>query len=133
MALMTLFADAARELSEYYAGGSGRIVCEIGAAFAAVENCMDLVDKPVNKKACGHAIMLYNQWCDRARRAVLCWLWLSRILRATKDIRVLIADAVWDGGRLRASAKSRRGATIQMMTRITVSDPHLVTVGHVAD
>ncbi len=36
------------------------------------------------------------QWCAEAKQSVLCWLWLARDLGVVKDVRLLIADLIWD-------------------------------------
>ncbi len=46
--------------------------------------------------AVDEAVRLYDGWCDKARRAVLCWLWLAKENRVVKDIRVMIAGLIWD-------------------------------------
>lgn len=39
---------------------------------------------------------LYTQWLSGAKMGVLCWLWLSKGTGVARDIRLLIADLIWD-------------------------------------
>ncbi len=96
LALQRVAESATEQLKLYDAGGSGRIVFETGAA---------LLDRRTwrTRRMAGQTAesvylvqSLYRRWCASAKRAVLCWLWLSRSLRLIRDIRLLIADIVWD-------------------------------------
>lgn len=42
------------------------------------------------------AINMYEMWCGQARTGVLCWLWACKQLCVVKDIRLAIANLVWD-------------------------------------
>ncbi len=80
------------------AGGSGRIVFEIGGALAGIHDWKkEAYGNPVHIEACESAIRLYEHWSGEARRAVLCWLWLAKDAGVAKDIRLLIADLIWQG------------------------------------
>lgn len=48
------------------------------------------------RKHCDEAILLFENWCKEAERAILCWLWLARDLGVCKDIRVAVAQLIWD-------------------------------------
>ncbi len=76
-------------------GGSGRIVFEIGAAFANLTNWWEEFDEK-GAKACERAIELHEKWCGQAKRGIWCWMWLSRTFAVPKDIRVLIAGLLWE-------------------------------------
>ncbi len=39
---------------------------------------------------------MYEYWLGLARQAVYCWLRLSKSLRVTKDVRLLIANLIWE-------------------------------------
>ncbi len=41
------------------------------------------------------AVALHDEWCEDARRAVFCWMLCSRQLGVAKDLRLLIARALW--------------------------------------
>ncbi len=62
---------------------------------------------PVTEKASERAMSLYLRWNEEAKRAVLCWLWLARDKNVVKDIRLLIADLIWE----ERAAWSERTAT----------------------
>ncbi len=89
-----LIKAAMKQLQHYDSGRSGRIVFEIGHVFASNRDWrhrdseQDVVWKRV--------MLLYNGWCSCAKQAVLCWLWLAKALGVSKDIRVLIANLIWD-------------------------------------
>ncbi len=85
------------QLKAFENGGSGRIVFELGSAFSIV----DTQEWGASMWAASHSVVkagnMYRMWCRNARQAVRCWIWLPRRLNlAPKDIRVLIADLVWD-------------------------------------
>ncbi len=42
------------------------------------------------------AVALAREWRKNASQAVLCWIWLSRQLGLIRDIRILIADIIWE-------------------------------------
>ncbi len=77
-------------------GGSGRIVCEMGAAFAARDWWRTLGFSSSTLAACERVIQLHKKWCQEAEMAVLCWLWTARHFGVSKDIRLMIADLIWD-------------------------------------
>ncbi len=92
--LFQLGAAMSEQLRRYEESGSGRVVLEMGAAFAAKKSWHRHV---LNAYIfCNTALELYNKWRAQARTAVLCWLWLARQKGVAKDIRVLIADVIWD-------------------------------------
>ncbi len=53
-------------------------------------------------------IELYRLWCAKAKRAVMCWLWMSRSQRIIKDLRLLIADFIWDERAASSELKATR-------------------------
>ena len=68
---------------------------EIAAAFAENANAeWGLCEEP--KAASERAIAFYRRTNEEAKRAVLCWLWLVEEKRVVKDIRLLIANLVWE-------------------------------------
>ncbi len=90
-ALRQLVRLAGYLVESYERGASGRIVFELGSALAVWED--DHEAKSI--AACQRALQLYRQWCEDARRAVFCWLWLARNMSVAKDIRIVIADLIW--------------------------------------
>ncbi len=88
------FAPQQVELHEK--GASGRIVFEIGFGLSACEIWRNWADGRAQEIACERAVSLYQQWCAEARQSVMCWIWAARRLGIAKDVRLLIADLVWD-------------------------------------
>ncbi len=87
-----LLSVVSEELTRFDQGCSGRVLFEIGAAFSGISNWSG------QSKVAGYAnraVNLHDQWCASARRAVLCWLWLARDRNIVRDIRLLIADLIW--------------------------------------
>ncbi len=76
-------------------GHSGRIIFEIGCALSNIDNWEGHGCTCEVVRDCWEAIGLYNKWCDEAKRAVMCWIWLARNQGVAKDIRLLIADLIW--------------------------------------
>ncbi len=95
-ALYSMVCDVVEQLHLYDSGASGRIMFEFGEAFAGIGKWRyDGYD--TEKIAAGmRAVKLYEQWCAEAKRAVLCWISLARDLVVAKDIRLMIADLIWD-------------------------------------
>ncbi len=91
--LPELRSSVVEQLLWYDEGASGRVVFEIGSAFAGLQTMRKIV---VTAPAAERAVQLYEQWCGEAKQAVLCWLWLSRTKGVVHDIRLLIADRVWE-------------------------------------
>ncbi len=92
----TWLLDSAPEQLQLYAQtGSGRIVHEIGAAIAEIEGLDDEDLEMQTMRPVQECVRLYKEWRGGARRPVLCWIWLSRMLGVAKDIRLLIADMIW--------------------------------------
>jgi TPR repeat protein len=71
--------------------GSGRILYEIGAAL-----CFGRKSTKSSPPACERVLKLYDQWNNEAKNAVLYWLWLAKDVGVAKDIRLLIADLIWE-------------------------------------
>ncbi len=96
-ALETAVFAARWHVKAYEQGAeSGRAVLEIGAA---LKSSIEWVEGEVSRdrKAAEQCITLYESWCEEARRAVLCWLWLAKKKTLLiKDLRLLIADLIWD-------------------------------------
>ncbi len=92
-----LVLDAEDFVACYDGGGSGREVYEIGAAFADDTVKHEPQVKEDKLAASERAVALYRRWNEEAKRAVMCWLWLAREKNVVKDIRVLVANLVWDG------------------------------------
>ncbi len=94
-ALEWLLMAVRRQVKVYERCGSGRLLYEIGGALAPALHWREgLVPEVV--VAGERAVKVYEQRCREARRAVLCWIWLARQLRVAKDVRLLVADMVWD-------------------------------------
>ena len=79
--------------SEHAGGGSERLLYEIGAALSA-KNIPGTATQSATA-AIEHAKKLFLRCNEEAKRAVLCWLWLSKKEGVAKDIRLLIADLIW--------------------------------------
>ncbi len=77
-------------------GGSGRRVFETGGALAVIKGWRKNPQDAEITTACERAVSLFEQWCAEARRTILCWLWIAKRLDVSKDIRLLIADLLWD-------------------------------------
>ncbi len=78
-------------------GLAGRIAFEIGAALATVEKGGQKSSQKANQaKEVVQLILLFDQSCNQARRAVIWWMCYARKEGVAKDIRVLIADLIWD-------------------------------------
>ncbi len=109
-----LLACLGRQL-EKYDQGSGRVVFELGAAFAKVGTRGYLEEQ---KKSVQRAVQLYRESVKKAKSAVLCWLWLSPVLPLSQDMRLLIARAVWS----ERAAWSERPQEDSKRARISVID-----------
>ncbi len=72
----------------------GRIAFEFGAAFAHYDRLPTELDRAATA-VFNRFVKFFYQCCRDAKRAVLCWLWLSRHRNVAQDIRLLIADLVW--------------------------------------
>ncbi len=75
---------------------SGPELFEIGAAMIGNGEWRNVCRLPATIAAVELAILVHESYCCLAKRAVLCWLWLARLEGVTKDIRLLIADLIWD-------------------------------------
>ncbi len=83
---------AREQLRLYDEGASGRIVFEIGLAHSTDKR------EPVEygQRDARRALLLFRQWCNEAKQSVLCWLWAGKLLGVSKDIRLLIANLLWE-------------------------------------
>jgi hypothetical protein len=79
-----------------------RVVFEIGAA------CKGHITKkrktvlvfaqyfgPKEVGAVKRAVALYDAWCEDAKRAIFCWIWIGRQKKVAKDIRRIISKMLW--------------------------------------
>ncbi len=97
MAQRRLLQSAGEQLRRYdEEGESGRKVFEIGAAVALVRVWSLESREPGDKPLAQRAGRLYQQWSGETKRAIACWLWLARHLGVARDIRVTVANLVWD-------------------------------------
>ncbi len=94
-ALERLVYLAVEQTRRWDRGSSGRNVFEIGAALCEASDWKKTAREKERQEAGERAIELYEQWLEQARRAVLCWMRLSKQLRMPKDIRLLIAHLMW--------------------------------------
>ncbi len=72
-----------------------RMLFELGATIARsppLQN-LDWYDLDATARV---AVDVYQRWRKEAELAVLCWIWLARKERVAKDIRLLIANLVWN-------------------------------------
>ncbi len=97
LAAKALVNMVTREADRFQAGGTGRVMYEIGFAFSRYADWRDEAPSLIVASLCEHTIQLYGEWTAQAKSGVLCWLWLSRQLGVVKDIRLLIADLIWEG------------------------------------
>ncbi len=81
------------QLQLYDGGGSGRIVFELGLAFSSDRTNLSKLD---DVDAAKRAVAIYGQWSKMAKTAVSCWLWAAKHMGVVKDIRVMIAEVVWE-------------------------------------
>ncbi len=96
-ALSMLGTAATRELRRWEMQSERNIqsadaICELGSAFAKKRSVIYCLQGASATKV----LVMYDGFCDKARRSVFCWLWLSKQIGLVKDIRVLIADLVWE-------------------------------------
>ncbi len=96
-AQMSLAIGARLELGRYEATGCGRVMFEVGRGLAGAEELQNVRGRhdevlPPAKRA----VQLYQQWCGEAATGVLCWLWLAKMLNVSKDVRLMIADLIWE-------------------------------------
>ncbi len=90
-----LLVNVLDQISLYDSGGSGRLLYEIGAAdLLSPIRCQDMTQP--QRAAVERATELYRRCHVDAKRAVMCWLWLAVPKGVVRDIRVLIADLIWD-------------------------------------
>ncbi len=94
--LFRLAASVVEQLKCYDEGGIGRAVFEIGFGFDTVKDWRKVAWKPSEVTGGERCVGLYRHWCEEAKRAVLCWLWVAKQLVVSKDVRLLIADLIWD-------------------------------------
>ncbi len=93
--LYLLIDDTEREVGLYDNGGSGRIVFELGMALhGRMISLMQLTGRKMHFS--NMAVALFKQWCAEAKRAILCWIWLSRDAGVVRDIRLMIGDLIWE-------------------------------------
>ncbi len=80
---------------KYEEGGSGRSLYEIAIALDSLPEWR--MDESESTIAAGEqALKLLRQWHSEAKRAVVCWMWLARKEGIPKDMRLLVADLIWD-------------------------------------
>ncbi len=75
---------------------SGRSVFEFGSGLSSSVLWRERSGTSDLYELGARALELFEKWCNHARRAVQCWLWLSKQLGMGKDIRLVIADLIWD-------------------------------------
>ncbi len=108
-ALSFLLERVIDSLQQYDAGASGRLVFEFGAAFSGKVKWHSLSPIPEVIAAADRAARLYERWLREVEQSILCWIWLARQEKVAKDIRLVIANLVWD----ERSAWSERSGKIQ--------------------
>ncbi len=93
-----LLLGALKQVRLYEEGEkNGRLVFEIGAACKGhVEPIASREGDEAKFQAAEKAVQLYDRWCDEARAAIRCWIGGSLQLGVVKDIRLLIAQKVWE-------------------------------------
>ncbi len=94
-ALISLVGSG-RELLQRDRMGANRLLFEVGAALAGT-SYLDIRGWSSEAHLARNEIaMLYEQCLAQTKRAVLCWLWAVKEMRVVKDIRLMIADLIWD-------------------------------------
>ncbi len=80
---------------------NGRILDELGAALKGHVNVEEqtvfggwVSDEFTLTELC-RMVAMHDKWQDDAMRAIQCWVWAARKLGVAKDIRCLIARALW--------------------------------------
>ncbi len=101
-----MISSAVEELEWLQKGGSGRFVFEIGAVWKVRKGFLRDRFGSASDTAGEVAISLHTKWCGEAKSGILGSLWLSRSLGVLRDIRLLIANLVWQ----ERAAWSERGA-----------------------
>ncbi len=104
--LLDLLKLVPAQLDVFDNGGSGRIVFEVGAAIAGAFTWREKASTAIAIIAGKRAEELFRQWTREAKAAVLCWIWIAKSFGVAKDIRLLVADLIWDE---RAAWSERRG------------------------
>ncbi len=85
-----------RLMNKYDETGSGRLLFEIGAALASTDRWQEDLGSKDGEHVLGlRAVKLYHEWCAQEKRGVMCWLWLSRLIGVSKDVRIMIAGFIW--------------------------------------
>ncbi len=87
---------ASGHLKRYDLGAPGRIVFQIGSVLSGNELWKKWKAR-ADIEAGERCVKLFEQWCGQAKRAISCWLWMSRQERVVKDIRLQVADLIWEG------------------------------------
>ncbi len=75
-----------------------RIICDFGSGVELIREKRRVESSGKVELECNCALAVYSRCSEEAKRAVLCWLWLSRAKNVMKDIRLLIADLIWSEG-----------------------------------
>ncbi len=81
-------------LDRYDHDESGRLVFEIGFALTRDSDWESQVDQG-DVRAFKRALKLLRSCCSEAERGIMCWLWLSRKANVAKDVRIKVADLIW--------------------------------------
>jgi hypothetical protein len=77
-------------------GTNGQIVFEIGSALADIPEWRQTSGSKTNVSVGNKCVQFFQECCGEAKRTILCWLWLARSEGIAKDVRLLIADLVWE-------------------------------------
>ncbi len=75
---------------------SGRILFEMGLAFKCYEGWESEVVESDLYNAFRQALRVYDDACIGAKSAIWCWIWMARGMGVARDIRLMIADLIWD-------------------------------------
>ncbi len=87
--------EGVRIMSDFDADGFGRVVFELGRACGADYAELGAGRDAKWRRAVERARGLYVQWCNEAKEAIACWMWLGKKLGVAKDVRLLVADLIW--------------------------------------
>ncbi len=95
---------------------AARIVFEIGYALDSFKEWRKAC-YGAEREHCGdQCIQLYRHWCKEAKKSVLCWLWIAKkTLVVSKDIRLLIADLIWEERAAWSAKKPAEGTVFEQV------------------
>jgi hypothetical protein len=119
VAIESLAEAAVGQLRDWEHGiASGRVLFEIGRVChgqVAVRSgsVFGTLVQAAQFCALERSVMLFESWCMAARRAIRCWIWMSRQKGVVKDIRQLIAKILWAGRAAWSESSTTGSVTVE--------------------